>query len=68
MLARQREHQEHVGQSGQRLVGPSSGPATTSSTASSSTMQIYCNGPTAIQTIEEQIKQIDRISKVLIEY
>lgn len=45
----------------------SSGPTTSSSSAASNaTMQmLYCNGPStmAAQTIEEQIKQIDRISK-----
>ena len=42
-----------------------SGP-TTSSSAASQQMMLFCNGPTnmATQTIEEQIKQIDRISKV----
>uniref|UniRef100_A0A914GXP1 Uncharacterized protein n=1 Tax=Globodera rostochiensis TaxID=31243 RepID=A0A914GXP1_GLORO len=46
-----------------------SGPTTSSSSGTSAQQQqqqqqmMYCNGPSTTQTIEEQIKQIDRISK-----
>uniref|UniRef100_A0A1I8BXA7 Uncharacterized protein n=1 Tax=Meloidogyne hapla TaxID=6305 RepID=A0A1I8BXA7_MELHA len=40
------------------------GPSTSVGPSSSSGQFPFCNGPTGTQTIEEQIKQIDRITKV----